>query len=127
MFRSVIAAVDCEVTHPDSGFEVAAGPMILARIVGTVVSTRKDARLEGKKHLVVKPVSPQGDDEPGYLIAVDTVDSGFRETVLVVTGSSARNAAECKDRPVDAAIVGIVDEVMLDALHEAELAAARKK
>ncbi len=85
--------------------------MILARIVGTVVSTRKDARLEGKKLLIVKPISPQGDDEPGYLIAVDTVDSGFRETVLVVTGSSARNAAECKDRPVDAAIIGIVDEV----------------
>ena len=59
--------------------------MILARIVGTVVSTRKDARLEGKKLLVVKPITPQGDDESGYLIAVDTVDSGFRETVLVVT------------------------------------------
>lgn len=64
--------------------------MILARIVGTVVATRKDARLEGKKLLVVKPISPQGDDEPGYMIAVDTVDSGFRETVLVVTGSSAQ-------------------------------------
>ena len=89
--------------------------MILARIVGTVVSTRKDPRLEGKKLLVVKPISPEGADESGYLIAVDTVDSGFRETVLVVTGSSARMAAECKDRPVDAAIVGIVDEVKLDA------------
>jgi microcompartment protein CcmK/EutM len=101
--------------------------MILARIVGTVVSTRKDARLEGKKLLIVKPISPEGADESGYLVAVDTVSSGFRETVLVVTGSSARNATECKDRPVDAAIIGIVDEVKLDALHEAELAAARKK
>lgn len=101
--------------------------MILARIVGTVVSTRKDPRLEGKKLLIVKPISPQGEDESGYLVAVDTVDSGFRETVLVVTGSSARNAAECKDRPVDAAIVGVVDEVKLDDLHEAELAAGRKR
>jgi ethanolamine utilization protein EutN len=101
--------------------------MILARIVGTVVATRKDARLEGKKLLVVKPISPQGEDEPGYLIAVDTVGSGSGETVLIVTGSSARNAAECKDRPVDAAIVGIVDEIMLDALHEAQLAEAQKK
>jgi len=109
------------------GYEVDACSMILARIVGTVVATRKDARLEGKKLLVVKPISPQGDDESGYIIAVDTVDSRFRETVLVVTGSSARNATECKDRPVDAAIVGIVDEVMLDTLHEAELAAGRKK
>jgi ethanolamine utilization protein EutN len=101
--------------------------MILARIVGTVVSTRKDPRLEGKKLLIVKPISPEGADESGYLIAVDTVDSGFRETVLVVSGSSARLAAECKDRPVDAAIIGIVDDVKLDSQHEAQLAAARKK
>jgi len=101
--------------------------MILARIVGTVVSTRKDPRLEGKKLLIVKPVSPEGADEPGYIVAVDTVGAGFREPVLVVSGSSARMASECKDRPVDAAIVGVVDEVNLDALHEAELAAARKK
>jgi ethanolamine utilization protein EutN len=126
-FRFALAAGSFELLLGIFGFEVDVGPVILARIVGTVVATRKDARLEGKKLLVVKPISPQGDDESGYMIAVDTVDSGFRETVLVVTGSSARNAAECKDRPVDAAIVGIVDEVMLDALHEAELVAARKK
>lgn len=101
--------------------------MLLARIVGTVVATRKDPRLEGKKLLVVKPISPQGADEAGYLVAVDTVNSGYREKVLVVSGSSARNAAECKDRPVDAAIIGIVDEVKLDEAHEAELAAAKKK
>jgi len=101
--------------------------MILARIVGTVVSTRKDPRLEGKKLLIVKPISPEGADESGYIVAVDTVDAGFRETVLIVTGSSARNASECKDRPVDAAIVGIVDTVHLDAKHEGELAAARRK
>jgi len=101
--------------------------MILARIVGTVVSTRKDSRLEGKKLLIVKPINPKGADESGYLIAVDTVDAGFRETVLVVSGSSARMAAECKDRPVDAAIIGIVDSIQLDSRHEAELAASRKK
>jgi ethanolamine utilization protein EutN len=101
--------------------------MILARIVGTVVSTRKDPRLEGKKLLIVKPVSPEGHDEAGYLVAVDTVAAGFRETVLIVSGSSARMASECKDRPVDAAIVGIVDTVMLDSQRDAELAAARKK
>jgi microcompartment protein CcmK/EutM len=101
--------------------------MILARIVGTVVSTRKDPRLEGKKLLIVKPVSPEGHDEPGYLVAVDTVHAGFREKVLVVSGSSARNADTCKDCPVDTAIVGIVDTVQLDAEHERELAAGRKK
>ena len=88
--------------------------MILARIVGTVVATRKDPRLEGKKLLVVKPISPEGKDESGYLVAVDTVSAGFKEKVLVVSGSSARMAEGCKDAPVDTAIVGIVDEVGLD-------------
>jgi microcompartment protein CcmK/EutM len=88
--------------------------MTLARVVGTVVATRKDPRLEGKKLLIVKPVSPEGKDESGYLVAVDTVSAGFRETVLCVSGSSARIAEGCKDRPVDTAIVGIVDSLSLD-------------
>ncbi len=88
--------------------------MILARVVGTVVATRKDPRLEGKKLLILKPVSPEGKDESGYVVAVDTVSAGFRETVLVVSGSSARMAEGCKDRPVDTAIIGIVDNVHLD-------------
>jgi ethanolamine utilization protein EutN len=88
--------------------------MILARVVGTVVATRKDPRLEGKKLLIVKPVSPEGKDESGYVVAVDTVSAGFKERVLVVAGSSARMAEGCKDLPVDTAIVGIVDDVRLD-------------
>jgi len=83
-------------------------------VVGTVVATRKDPRLEGKTLLIVKPVSPEGKDEGGYLVAVDTVSAGFKERVLVVTGSSARMAAGCKDIPVDTAIVGIVDDMQLD-------------
>jgi microcompartment protein CcmK/EutM len=63
---------------------------------------------------VVKPVSPEGKDEAGYLVAVDTVSAGFKERVLVVSGSSARMAEGCKDLPVDTAIVGIVDDVQLD-------------
>lgn len=88
--------------------------MILARVVGTVVATRKDPRLEGQKLLIVKPVSPEGKDEAGYLVAVDTVSAGSRETVILVSGSSARMAEGCKDKPVDTAIVGIVDTVHLD-------------
>ena len=63
--------------------------MILARVVGTVVATRKDPRLEGKKLLILKPVSPEGKDEAGYVVAVDTVSAGFRERVIAVSGSSA--------------------------------------
>jgi len=88
--------------------------MILARVVGTVVATRKDPRLEGKKLLVLKLVSPEGKDESGYVIAVDTVSAGYRERVIAVSGSSARMAEGCKDTPVDTAIIGIVDDVRLD-------------
>ena len=88
--------------------------MILARVVGTVVATRKDARLEGKKLLILRPVSPEGTLESGYVIAVDAVGAGARELVIAVSGSSARMADDCKDRPVDTAIVGIVDTVHLD-------------
>jgi microcompartment protein CcmK/EutM len=89
--------------------------MLLARVAGTVVATRKDPRLEGHKLLIVKPISPEGKDEPGYLVAVDTVSAGSRETVILVSGSSARMAEGCKDKPVDTAIVGIVDTIHLNS------------
>jgi microcompartment protein CcmK/EutM len=85
--------------------------MILARIVGTVVATRKDARLVSNKLLIARPMDPHGKAEGNYLVAVDTVDAGVGETVLIVSGSSARMASGMKDCPVDAAIVGIVDTV----------------
>jgi microcompartment protein CcmK/EutM len=85
--------------------------MLLARVVGTVVATRKDERLVSSKLLVVRPVDPAGKLDGNYLVAVDTVDAGVGETVLIVSGSSARMAAGLKDCPVDAAIVGVVDHV----------------
>jgi microcompartment protein CcmK/EutM len=88
--------------------------MILARVVGTVVATRKDPRLEGKKLLILKPISPQGREEGGYVVAVDTVSAGYRETVIAVSGSSARMAEGCENKPLDTSIVGIVDEIHLD-------------
>ncbi len=88
--------------------------MLLARVVGTVVATRKDPRLEGKKLLVLRHVSPEGGDLPGYVIAIDTVGAGYREKVIAVSGSSARMASGMKDAPVDTAIIGIVDELELD-------------
>ena len=87
--------------------------MILAKVVGTVVATRKDERLVGHKLLVAQPIDPHGKPQGNHLVAVDTVDAGFGETVLIVSGSSARMAADLKDTPVDAAIVGIVDTVEL--------------
>lgn len=85
--------------------------MILARIVGTVVATRKDERLVSQKLLLAQPVDPTGGPVGNILVAVDTVDAGAGETVLIVSGSSARMAASLKDCPVDAAVVGVVDQI----------------
>ncbi len=63
------------------------------------------------KLLVARPIDPTGKPEANYLVAVDTVDAGVGETVLIVSGSSARMAAGLKDCPVDAAIVGVVDQI----------------
>jgi microcompartment protein CcmK/EutM len=85
--------------------------VLLAKIVGTVVATRKDPRLVSSKLLVARAVDPRGKAEAGYLVAVDTVDAGVGETVLIVSGSSARMASGMKECPVDAAVVGIIDAV----------------
>ena len=85
--------------------------MLLARIVGTVVATRKDPRLVSSKLLIARPMDPRGKAEGGYLVAIDTVDAGIGETVLIVSGSSARMASGLKDCPVDAAVVGIIDTI----------------
>ena len=85
--------------------------MILAKVVGTVVATRKDERLVASKLLVARPLDPSGAPDGNYLVAVDTVDAGVGETVLIVSGSSARMVQGYRDLPIDAAIVGIVDHV----------------
>jgi microcompartment protein CcmK/EutM len=85
--------------------------VVLAKIVGTVVATRKDPRLVSNKLMVARAIDPRGKAEGTYVVAVDTVDAGVGDTVLIVGGSSARMAAGLKDCPVDAAIVGVVDTV----------------
>ena len=89
--------------------------MNLGRVAGTVVATRKDERLSGFKLLAVRTVDPDGKDKGGYVIAVDTVDAGTGDLVLLVSGSSARMASGCQDRPIDAAIIGVIDSVELAA------------
>ena len=88
--------------------------MLLARVVGNVVATKKDARLEGRKLLVIESITPAGEGRGSHLVAVDAVGAGVGETVLAVQGSSARMTEGLKDVPVDTAIVGIVDKVELD-------------
>ena len=85
--------------------------MQIARVIGDVVTTIKDANLSGIKLLVLQPLDPDGNATGRTLVAVDAVGAGVGEIVLIVSGSSARMASGMKDCPVDAAIVGIVDHV----------------
>ena len=83
--------------------------MKLGRIVGTVVSTRKDPSLESLKLLIVENLTTDLGRGGGYVVAVDSVGAGLGEVILYATGSSARLTATTKDRPVDAVIMAIVD------------------
>jgi len=86
--------------------------MILARVVGTVVATKKRPQFEGAKLLLVQPETPQGVATGATLLAIDSVGAGFSELVLVVLeGRAAGEALGKKGAPVDAAIVGIVDQL----------------
>lgn len=88
--------------------------MILGKVAGTVVATRKDEKLRGKKLLVVKLLDLDSGQLHDYRVSVDTVGAGIGETVIVVGGSSARMASGLTDHPVDSSIVGIVDTIEMD-------------
>ena len=85
--------------------------MILAQVVGTVVSTRKDTGLSGLKLLVVRELDDALVPKGNLVVAADAVGAGRDEVVLVAAGSSARLTEATKEKPVDAVIVGIVDSV----------------
>lgn len=86
--------------------------MILARVVGNVVATRKHGKYQGSTLLMVQPLSLGGEDEGDAILAVDSVGAGAGETVLVVIeGRSASQAMALDRAPANAAIVGIVDRV----------------
>lgn len=83
--------------------------MLLGKVVGTVVATRKEPTLEGSKLLVVRGVDLDGKPTSTLVVAVDAVGAGVGELVLYASGSSARQTEATKDRPVDATVMAIVD------------------
>ena len=87
--------------------------MFIGRIAGTVVSTKKVSQLIGFKLLLVQKLDLDGQITGDFVVAVDVVGAGFGEQVLVVSGSSARQTERTDGKPVDAAIVGVIDEVHL--------------
>jgi microcompartment protein CcmK/EutM len=88
--------------------------MLIARVVGTTVSTVKDEKLVGRKLLIVRQTDEGGVPFGKPYVAVDTVDAGIGELVLTAAGSSARQTAVTKDTPVDAVIMAVIDSLEVD-------------
>jgi ethanolamine utilization protein EutN len=90
--------------------------MVIARVVGSVVSTQKNAKLEGAKLLLAQPVDFDGKDRGPAVVAIDAVDAGVGDRVLLVLdGKAAMMALNRGLAGVDAAIVGVVDSVDIPA------------
>jgi ethanolamine utilization protein EutN len=85
--------------------------MLVGNVIGNVWATRKNEDLNGCKFMIVEPYSYEGHKKQYPIIAVDQIGAGIGETVLVVTGSSARVSMGDGKKPIDHVIVGIVDEV----------------
>ena len=84
--------------------------MIVGKVVGSVVATRKNENLTGNKFLIVEPYTNMAGN--GRIVAIDNVGAGIGEDVLVATGTAARIGCNVKESPVDAAIVGIIDDAV---------------
>ena len=85
--------------------------MVLGKVVGTVWATRKDEELVGMKLQIVKHIDLQYRVRETFVVAVDTVQAGVGDVVLVCSGSSARQTAQTKNKPVDAVIMAVVDKL----------------
>jgi len=85
--------------------------MLLGRVVGTVVATRKDEELEGLTFLLVKGTDAAGKPSGATIVAADAVGAGVGELILYAAGSSARQTTVTKNRPVDHVIMAIVDTI----------------
>jgi ethanolamine utilization protein EutN len=89
--------------------------VIIARVIGDVVATQKHASHEGRKILLVQPLDLEGNERGDAVLALDAVDAGIGDRVLVVQeGWSAMTAVERPQSPIDVAIVGVIDEITLD-------------
>ncbi len=88
--------------------------MLLGKVVGTLVATRKETTMEGLKFLVLKQLDIDGNETGGYRVAADAVGAGLGEVVLYATGSAARQTKFTHERPCDGVIMAIVDLLEVD-------------
>ncbi|MCH7588354.1 MAG: EutN/CcmL family microcompartment protein [Chloroflexi bacterium] len=88
--------------------------MLLGKVAGTLVASRKEASLSGLKFLVLKQLDLEGNETGGYRVAADAVGAGIGEVVLYATGSAARQTEMTHERPCDGVIMAIVDLIEVD-------------
>ena len=88
--------------------------MILAKVIGTVVSTQKESSMDGLKFLLLQQIDSDGKVKSGIVVAADAVDAGPGEIVLYASGSSARQTKNTENRPCDAVVMAIVDNWEID-------------
>ncbi len=92
--------------------------MVLARVVGTVVSTRKEPKIEGIKFLLLEKINPEKVKGTGdYVVAMDSVGANPGEIVFYVAGSSSRMTAVTEGKPSDATITAIVDAIDINGVY----------
>ena len=88
--------------------------MLIAKVIGSAVSTIKDEKLTGRKLLIVRQTDETGTATGKPFVAIDTVDAGEGDLVLTASGSSARQTTITKDTPVDAVIMAVIDSLQVD-------------
>ena len=88
--------------------------MLLGKVVGTLVATRKDEKLEGYKFLVVKRLNTDNEESEDYVVAADAVQAGVGDVVMYATGSSARQTVLTDKKPCDAVCMAVVDTWEVD-------------
>ena len=94
--------------------------MLIGKVIGTVVASKKDPELEGLKLLLVKGADVEGRENGPVLVAADSVGAGVGEVVLYAAGSSARQTVMTKDRPVDHVVMAIVDTINVNGRRSYE-------
>ncbi len=88
--------------------------MLIAKVIGTTVSTIKNEKLTGRKLLILRQTDERGQAIGKPYVAVDTVDAGVGDLVLTAHGSSGRQTDQTKDSPVDAVIMAVIDHLEVD-------------
>lgn len=88
--------------------------MLLARVAGTVVASRKESRLDGLKFLILEQIDVDNQPTGGQVVAIDAVGAGAGDVVMYASGSSARQTESTHERPCDAVVMAIVDSWEVD-------------